>query len=342
MAKDKATPPSRTRLSDIAARCGVSSSTASRALSGQPGVGAALRRRILDEASRAHYPTGVGLTGARIVTLVSDSAMADYARNQFTWYVLMGLRERARAVGAEVVLAPLSDGDAAGLAAILARAQPQGLLLLTLDSPRLVDTALDLGVPTVLLNGHDPALRVSGITPANRAIARLAVDHLIGLGHRDILFVERPGRLTIQHRREGWRDGLAAVGGRCDDTRILAVDEWIPEPAAAAVRAHVARRGVDFTAVLCAGDVLAGGVLTALTGLGIAVPGAVSVMGMDDLPVVELWRPPLTTMHLPGQAMGGIALDLLQDAMVRADPIPRQVELAGHLVERASVARRRD
>jgi len=342
MTKDKSAPPSRTRLRDIAERCGVSPSTVSRALTGSAGVGGELRRRILEEATRARYPTGAGLTDARVVVAVGESAMADYARNQFTWYVLAGLRERARDVGAEVIPVPLGDGDTEGLRVVLARERPQGLLLLTLDSPRLVETALELGMPTVLVNGYDPTMRVSSVAPANRAVARLAVEHLLDRGHTDILFLERPGRVTIQRRLEGWRDGMTARGLPCGDDRVSRVADWTSEDAERAVRERLDRDGLNFTAILCAADVLAGGALSALRAAGVGVPDQVSVMGMDDLPVVELWRPPLTTMHLPGHEMGGIALDILQDAMVRADPIPRRVELAGRLVERASVARRRD
>jgi DNA-binding LacI/PurR family transcriptional regulator len=76
-----------------------------------------------------------------------------------------------------------------------------------------------------------------------------------------------------------------------------------------------------------------------LAARGVPVPDAVSVMGMDDLPVVEFWQPPLTTMHLPSREMGGMALDMLREQMRGMREPARRVELACRLVERRSVGR---
>ncbi|MFD2261881.1 LacI family DNA-binding transcriptional regulator [Lacibacterium aquatile] len=331
--------PPRTRLQDIAARCGASPSTVSRALAGKPGVREDLRKLILEEARRARYPTGVGLAGAKVLVAVSNVAMADYARNQFTWYVLEGLKERAASVEAEIIPMSLHDGDTSALREAIEKQEPQGVLLLTLDSPAIIDAVLEIGVPAVLVNGYDPSMSLSSVSPANRAAARLATQHLIDHGHRDILFALRPGRVTIQRRLEGWRDAMNEAGLPCGDDRVLKVTDWVPEQAEAALGHHLAHRGFDFTAVLCAGDSLAGGILKGLQARDIPVPDKVSVMGMDDLPVVEFWQPPLTAMHLPGREMGGIALDVLQDVMVRTDMMPRRVELACKLVSRQSVGR---
>jgi DNA-binding LacI/PurR family transcriptional regulator len=334
---DRKDPPSRTRLQDIAARCNVSASTASRALAGRPGVREDLRRLILEEARRARYPTGVGLSGSRVLVAASSAAMTDYVRNQFSWYLMEGLRERAASVEAEVLPFAVTDGDSGALRQAIRQYEPQGVLLLTIDAPALLETVLDIGIPAVLVNGYDPAMRLSSVAPANRAAARLATEHLLSFGHRDILFMMKPGRVTIQRRLEGWRDALSENGLACGDDRVIRVSDWVPELAAEALKAHMARHGRSFTAILCAADSLAGGALAALRDTGISVPDDVSVMGMDDLPVVEFWQPPLTTMHLPGHEMGGIALDVLQDVMVRTDMMPRRVELACRLVPRQSV-----
>ncbi|MHB1101914.1 MAG: LacI family DNA-binding transcriptional regulator [Devosia sp.] len=193
--------------------------------------------------------------------------------------------------------------------------------------------------PVVLLNGDDPHMRLSSVTPCNRAAARLATDHLIALGHERILFLLRPGRRTIGRRLEGWREALRNRGLKATDDMIVSVDDWLPELAAAAIAERVGRTGLDFTAILGAGDSLAMGALVGLQNLGFSVPDEVSVMGMDNLPQGAFLNPPLTTMQIPMREIGAAALDLLRDDVIGVGMPARRVELACHMVERQSTAR---
>ncbi|MGX8939874.1 substrate-binding domain-containing protein [Symbiopectobacterium sp. Eva_TO] len=78
--------------------------------------------------------------------------------------------------------------------------------------------------------------------------------------------------------------------------------------------------------------------ISGLQRLGLDVPGDISVVGMNDLPQAEFASPPRTTVHLPVQEIGVIALELLQDIIVGNVTIPRRIELACTMVERQSVA----
>jgi DNA-binding LacI/PurR family transcriptional regulator len=273
-----------------------------------------------------------------VLVAASGPAMTDYGRNQFTWLVLEGMRERAAALGLQLQPFSLEGVGLAGLKAALAEHRPKGVLLLTVDERDVLDHVHEACIPAVCVNGDDPWMRISSIAPCNRSSARLATDHLLDHGHRDVLFVMRPGRTTIQRRLEGWRDALTARGLPAGDERVLKVEDWLPEQAERAIEAHLDRGGRPFTAVLCAGDTLAAGVMKALQAHGIRVPYDVSVMGMDDLPVVEFWQPPLTTMHIPSREMGALALDMLGEQVNGGASLPRRVELACRLVTRQSVA----
>ncbi len=81
--------------------------------------------------------------------------------------------------------------------------------------------------PVVLLNGDDPFMRLSSVTPCNRSSARLAADHLIDLGHERILFLMRPGRRTIERRYEGWKDALLHRGLPFDKGLMVPVEDWL-------------------------------------------------------------------------------------------------------------------
>lgn len=328
--------PRRTRLEDIARRCGVSVSTVSRALSGEKGVSAELRKTVQDMARAVRYALPAEIGGARIVLAASRAAMVDYSRNQFNWYVLQGLRERAAKMDIEIQVLPIGDAEVAPLVQLADEENVAGVLLLSIDDSAILDAAAGLPKPAVLINTEDPLMRLSSVLPCNRSAARLATDYLVGLGHREIAFLACPGRRTIEQRREGWRDSLRHHGLQINEQLVIEVADWLPELAEKAVMEHVQSGRAPFTAVLCANDSLAMGVITGLRTMHFAVPGNVSVVGMNDLPQAEFMDPPLTTMHLPTAEIGVIALELLQDCIAGTTGISRRIELACALVERGS------
>ncbi len=336
-------PSRRVRLEDIAEKVGVSLSTVSRALSGEKGVRADIRDRIIEAAKIANYTVPTLVAGKKVILAASSAAMIDYVRNQFTLYVLEGLRERAQALALDIVTRAVVDqaGERAMLDEALADADVAGLVFLTVDDEAMLAATRGFGKPVVMINGDDPLMRLSSVTPCNRSAARVAAEHLISLGHERILFLMRPGRRTIERRREGWRDALLHHGLGCPDDLVVPVADWLPELAAQAVSSRLRARGRDFTAVLAAGDILAAGAMMGVQQMGYSVPGDVSVMGMDDLPQAAFLNPPLTTMHIPMRELGYVALDLLRDSSTNVLMPPRRIELACHLVTRASTGPQR-
>ncbi len=289
----------RTRIADIAARLGVSTATVSRAISGKGYVKEDLAERIRGLAVELNYGVPDNPAGKRVWLVASNDAMIDFQRSQFTMYVLEGLQDRARSLGIAVeqrVLDSLEGADPDLL----------GALFLTLDDAAL-GVARGLPFPTVLVNGDDPQMQIGSVAPCNRSAAALATRHLWDLGHRRVAFVSRPGRRTIQRRLEGVRDVLGAA---FDPDLMLNVTDWTAEAAQAAVEAALSR-GLDFTAVVTAGDVLATGVLIGLQNAGLRVPEDVSVVGIDGLPQGEFLYPPLTSVTIPMRAIGAVALDTL-------------------------------
>ena len=331
-------PSRRVRLEDVAERCGVSVSTASRALAGGKGVRSDLRTKIIETAKSLNYRIPASIAGRKVFLAASSAAMVDYVRNQFTFYVLAGLNERAKALDVELVSRSIASAEEETALLGEAQADPQvaGCLFLTLDDETVLTLTSGFDKPIVLVNGDDPAMRHSSVTPCNRSAARLATQHLLDLGHRRILFLMRRGRRTIERRYEGWQDALKAAGVAEADAQVVEVSDWLPELAAEAVVSRIADNGKDFTAILAAGDSLAVGAMMGLDKAGLKVPDDVSVMGMDDLPQAAFHNPPLTTMHIPMREIGAASLDLLLDDLGGMDLPPRRVEFACHIVERQS------
>jgi DNA-binding LacI/PurR family transcriptional regulator len=331
--------PRRVRLEDIAKKVGVSLSTVSRALSGEKGVRDDVRIRILEAAKTANYALPNPTPGTKVILAASSAAMIDYVRNQFTMYVLEGIRERAQTLGIDIVTRPIADEAEERKVLDEARTDPEvaGLLFLTVDDERLLAATRDVGKPVVLVNGDDPFMRFSSVTPCNRSAAQVATDYLIEQGHERILFLMRPGRRTIVRRLEGWQDALVHRGLPHTPDLVVAVDDWLPELAERAIAARLVERGLDFTAVLAAGESLAVGAMGALQKAGFNIPADVSVMGMDDLPQAAFLNPPLTTVHIPARELGSIGVDLLREICSGSDLLPRRIELACHIKERQSV-----
>ncbi|WP_440866019.1 LacI family DNA-binding transcriptional regulator [Symbiopectobacterium purcellii] len=327
----------RVRLEDIAARCGTSLSTVSRALSGEKGVSQALRAQILEVARAVRYSPAVEMGGSRIVLAVSQVAMLDYHRYQFSWYVLQGLKERAKVLGLDLVTHPLSDKGTQALTDLLNQEDIGGMLALTVDDPAILDVVVNLKKPAVLVNSEDPLMRLSSVMPCNRSATRMAADYLVSHGHRDILFLTHPGRRTIEQRHEGWQESMRYFQLPCSEQQVISVADWLPELAEQAVVSWFREKKRTCTAILCANDSLELGAINGLQRLGLEVPGDISVVGMNDLPQAEFASPPLTTVHLPVQEIGVIALELLQDIIAGNVTIPRRIELACAMVERQSV-----
>lgn len=328
----------RVRLVDVAARCGVSVATVSRALGTGRGVAPDLRARVQETARRLGYILPSAVAGKTVILAASQAAMVDYARSQFTLHVLEGLTERAAALGLDVrtrAVTGLVD-EAALWDEVRADAGIAGVLYLTPDDGDVAGRAGALGKPLVLVNGEDPGMRLSSVAPCNRSAAALAAGALIDLGHRDILFLSRPGRRTIAQRLQGWRERMAEAGLPAGPDRVIEVADWLPDLARAALADRLAARGRDFTAVLAAGDSLALGALMALAEAGLPVPAQVSVLGIDGLPQAALTTPPLSAVEIPMRAIGAAALDLLREEWSAPDPVPKRVELACRLVVRGT------
>lgn len=328
----------RVRLDDIANRCGTSLSTVSRALAGEKGVSQILRTRILEVAKAMRYTPAQEIAGTRIVLAVSQAAMLDYNRYQFSWYILQALKERAKVLGIELITHALTGNENEELNLLLNEKDIGGVLALTVDDPIFLNVIASLNKPAVLVNSEDPLMRLSSVLPCNRSATRMACDYLIARGHKDIVFLTHPGRRTIEQREEGWREAMHSSQLPCEKRHVMTVSDWLPELAEQKVTEWFKNNARYPSAILCANDSLALGAINALNNIGIKVPQDISVVGMNDLPQAEFANPALTTVHLPVQEMGTLALELLQDMIAGSIEIPRRIELACSMVERHSVA----
>lgn len=165
------------------------------------------------------------------------------------------------------------------------------------------------------------------------AAARL----LLSLGHRDFAFIGGDPDHFGEHdpRERGFRRVLAQQGIHLDPRLVRYVPFGIESGYAAA--GELLDEGLKLTALFCWNDQLSAGALNCLVDRGVSVPGAVSVVGFDDIGLARVTRPALTTIRQPLKAMGEITVRLLLDAMESEGPAtPMKVMLPTELVVRGS------
>jgi DNA-binding LacI/PurR family transcriptional regulator len=281
----------RPRLDDVAAAAGVSTATVSLVLRGVAGPSAATRERVLDEASRLGYrpDRAASLLASRRSRLLG--VVVDIA-NPFHVQMVEDVQEAAERHGYDLVLSAVTRGrDERRAVETLLDSRCEALLLLGPEAPASELADLDRQLPVVAVGRPVPSAKVDVIRAADDEGVALAVDHLIGLGHRRITYVDG-GRGTIPSlRRRGYQRAMRAHG-LGDGIRVIRGGDT-EEDGATAVRAV---RDTDPTAVLTFNDRAAMGLLDALVRARVDVPGDISLVGYDDSPLARLAHVDLTTV----------------------------------------------
>ncbi len=308
--KRTTTPVQRASIVDVAARAGVSVATVSRALRDMPNVSTATRDRVLRAAAELHYsasPLASGLVTGRVRSV---GVMMPYAGQWFFAEVLRGIEEELREHGYDLVLHVLADERRRRdfFASLPVRRRVDGILVVALPLlPREVDVLRTLHVPLACV--AEPVGGVHGERIDNVAAARLAVQHLVNLGHWRIACIggdlEGPERFNIPGlRSDGYRQALADAGipPRPDWERD---GKYTARGGELAMTALLSLPGGRPTAVFCQSDEMAFGALRALRRSGLRCPDDVSIVGIDDHELSEIFD--VTTVAQPVTEQGAAA-----------------------------------
>lgn len=189
-------------------------------------------------------------------------------------------------------------------------------------------------MPSISIWNYDPASRISCVGADNYRAGRTAAQYLLGLGHRDIGLVFPPIRDNdrARGRRDGALEALAQAGIAVPTAWSIETPYSISD-AKAATEILLARARLP-TALLCGNDVLAQGVIYGAKRLGVAVPEALSVMGIGDFKGSGEMEPGLSTIRIPARRIGQLAGETIAKAVVAATfDISRQ-ECESRLVDR--------
>ncbi len=171
---------------------------------------------------------------------------------------------------------------------------------------------------------------------------RIAIEHLLDLGHRRIAFVGGPERIgQVRDRRHGATAALTGSGA--SQVELVAVDTealTVAEGRSAGERIAGMPAATRPTAAFCANDLLALGLLQSCVGLGLRVPEDLAIVGYDDIEFAGAAAVPLTSVRQPRRQLGARATELLLDEATNPDHHHEQVLFTPELVARASTRRR--
>ena len=316
--------PERARAAtifDVARLAGVSHQTVSRVLNDHPSVRDSTRLRVQEAINQLRYRPNVAARamtkrGSQNVGLITTGS-ADFGPNS----TVIGFAAAAREARFSVSMTTAQDSEPASIRACVETLLGQHVEAIVLVASRtgVIDGIqdVDIEVPVVVV---DPSARslLPSISIDQYAGGRLATEHLIALGHREIIHLAGPSdSMDAIERVRGWRDTMAEHG-------LVAppppVGDWTPRSgyrnAVAVVESE--RR---FTAIFSANDQMALGCITALNQHGLSVPGDVSLIGFDDLPEAEYFHPPLTTMRQDFRELGRDIMAMLLK-LLGSDPGP--------------------
>lgn len=292
---------------DVARLAGVSHQTVSRVLNDLPNVRPATRARVEQAITQLRYvpsPAARALVTRRTRTLgLIVTGAPDYGPSS----TALHFNEAARDARYAVITASMLETDAASMrstAELLVRQNVEAIVLIAAQRADLdALDGIELGVPIIAVASEDRGA-MHRVWLDQYAGARLAVEHLIGLGHREIRHVAGPANaMDAEERVRGWR---AALGAHGLPAREPLVGDWSPGSGYVHGRALATDR--EMTAVFVSNDQMSLGVMHALAEAGLSVPGELSVVGFDDIPEAEFFTPPLTTVRQDFDALGRDAM----------------------------------
>ncbi|MDJ1114824.1 LacI family DNA-binding transcriptional regulator [Microbacterium dauci] len=325
-------------ISDVAARAGVSKATASRALSGIGSVSDDTRDRVRAAASALGYVPSTSAVSLATGRTRNVGVIMPHVNRWFFAEVLEGIQVALLEAGLDLTLydaTPGSENRRRVFEEFLARKRFDGLIAVGLEPAESeLDALVGLGKPVVGVIGTQRTTSVVTLDDAHAA--SLATAHLVELGHRDIAFLGGTDATHWPHvesaRFAGYEAEMRRTGLESAIARTPA-ELSMPAGYAAAVDllGDATRRP---TAIVAACDEVAIGAIIAARRLGILVPSALSVIGIDDHVNAEMFA--LTTLRQVPREQGRVAVELLLRHFDQPDIEPITLSIKPRLVVRGS------
>lgn len=326
-------------LHDVAASAGVSTATVSRVLNFPDKVAPATRDKVQSAIADLGYSPNFGakVMAARrtntIGAIIPTMENAIFARG------LQAFQEELRLHGFTMLVASTSyqpDIEEEQIRALVARGADALLLIGHARSAEIYQFLEAQGIPTLITWAFDKNAPRPSVGFDNQAAMHMMAKEVLANGHKTIAMISAPtaDNDRASARLQGVKAAMAETG--LDPANLQIIETGYAIENGAIAFGQLMQRSPRPTAVLCGNDVLAVGALRQAHQMDIAVPGAVSIVGFDDIELAQITYPPLTTVHVPHKQMGRTAAQTLVK-MVQQRTVAKAVALDVSLVLRGTL-----
>jgi DNA-binding LacI/PurR family transcriptional regulator len=318
-------------MDDVAQRAGVSRALVSLVMHRSPKVSATSRQAVLDAAAELGYRPNLIARNLASKTTHTLGLLINDLNNPYFPGVVDGVRAAALRSGYRVLLSSSFDDehdDATPLDMLIDYRVDGVILTGTRIDPSAIERAAE-SVPTVVVSWPLDSHAVDTVNNDDRLGAALAVEHLVELGHREIVHIDGGEAASSPLRREGYESTMRRHG----------LDPYVltgayTEASGATATHELITSGHEFTAMFAGNDVSALGALDEFDAAGLSVPGDVSLVGYDNTFVAALRHVSLTSVDQDRERLGALAVETLIDRLERG-----RTSAVHHVVEPTLVIR---
>src|SRR5271155_333905 len=321
-------------LKEIAASLNLSVMAVSKALRDAPDISVSTKARVQAEAQRRNYIPNRAAQNLRLRRTGLIGIVVPQINHTYYSHLVWGVERQAEALGWQVLLGHSLDraeNEMREVRKLIAR-QVEALLLVPAVRWQHRLATLELvrssAIPTILLDSYPAGAEnfpnVSWVVCEDQRGGQLATEHLLELGHREILFLAGPnGSSSSAGRFSGYQRALAAAGVPYSDTHVFLADKDIDSGRKAMSQALSEK--VPFSAVVAHNDSVAIGAAETLLQQGFHIPDDVSIVGFGDGLLAQNFRVPMTTVRVPQTEMGETAVRLAIELQKGKSARPRQL-----------------
>lgn len=334
----------RLQMVDIARLAGVSVATVSRALNGSPLISEQTRKRVDELARSLNYSINVGAKNLRLkqnrtvaVVIPYDRVSRQHVSDPFFLSMVGSLADALTERGFDMLLSRVDAEHLDSVGNLIKSGVAIGVILI--GQWRHHDQLNELAaqhLPVVVWGTQMPQQIYCTVGGENVVGGLLATQHLLGLGHRRVVFLGDVALPEVMHRFQGYQQAHADANLSADPALLITVPFDAHEARAGITR--LCETGVSFDAVFACSDVLASATTQALTVFGRRVPDDVAVVGYDDIEWASHSNPPLTTVRQPIARAGVELVDVLLRTIQGEQVQPRSLPV--ELIVRASTRAR--
>jgi LacI family transcriptional regulator len=331
-------------LEDMARMAGVSRSTVSRVINGNPNVKETTRKKILALIQQVNFQPNLaarGLAAGRtgVIGLVIPMGVGAIFTDPYFPRFIQGVSAACNSQDYSVMLW-LADPEyeRRTIRQILYNGLVDGVIVASMRlDDSIVEALTEHSLPFVLAGRHQASEKLNFIDVENRAGARTAVRQLVLSGCRRIAAIHGPQTMIAGlARQQGYQDGLNEAGMTLDASLTVECD-FTDAGGYQAMRKLLA--GCP-DGLFAASDTMALGAMRAAREAGLRLPEDLAVVGFDDIPAAAVSSPPLTTIRQPILQLGAAAAETLIEIIAHPETQPRQIIMPVELIERGSCVKK--